>query len=382
MFIDGGMYRGEMYNGRIHGKGAYQSAFNEIMKGTFVNGVLEGNDCIHKTCAEETYTGRWVGGELNGFGIYRNDKNDGYDGYWLGHLKHGRGYEAIANRSVYRGFFINGMKSGKGELDFGRRFQQLTVSHEDKRNKSHEVSEFEQLFDSSGSKFKDRYQGYFIGGNITNGGVLMDTATLTPYAVARLDKTRNKPIEQYKNGYKSRLQKLKRINEKSIDIETHIRNQILIKKYRIYRQHRHYLKKAMYHEDYYGLDPRIYEMRLRNREARIRGIKDEDLVQEHIKIPRLKLDSKDEIPVKRLQNVFNKIHPQEDEHLGIGLPDELKPNRGFVDNLLAKIAVSDYEEAAERQKVIKYDKLWERAEAAFIEAKKRSNALATAARFN
>lgn len=48
LFSDGAFYRGEMVNGRISGKGMYQSAFGEVMVGNFHDGFLHGHKGLYK----------------------------------------------------------------------------------------------------------------------------------------------------------------------------------------------------------------------------------------------------------------------------------------------------------------------------------------------
>ena len=51
---------------------------------------------------------------------------------------------------------------------------------------------------------------------------------------------------------------------------------------------------------------------------------------------------------------------------------EAKP----VNTLIPRIVMSDFEEAKERQRIIYYDKIWARAENAFIEKKKAAAGIA------
>lgn len=397
---DGGLYRGEMLNGRITGKGAYQSAIGEIWKGNFVNGILHGENGVYRNIAGETFTGNWRNGELHGYGIYHNDMGDSYEGHWLANRRHGRGYEYVKNKGFYRGYYINGFKSGKGELDFGRRkIKKVKLSktadskdNEDKNKQNVLLTntitdivneDAVKELDSNSQKMllveqlKNRYQGFFCGGNIMNGGVMMDTISQIPFAVAVKDSVRSKPLTSFKDMLQKRVQGLKRINEKNADIENHIRCEMLIKKNRIFRQQRHYMKKTMYHEDRYGLDDRIYDARQKIREIRLKDIDEQSLKSDLAKIPRLQLKTAQSIAAHHLNDIYKKIVPDNDEHIGAGLVPKLRPHRGVIDNKMARIAISDFEEAIERQNMIKYDRLWARAEAAFVANKKKMNALAS-----
>ena len=46
--------------------------------------------------------------------------------------------------------------------------------------------------------------------------------------------------------------------------------------------------------------------------------------------------------------------------------------------VIPKLAISDFEEAAEKQRLIKYDFLWDKAESAFMEKKREAAQLALA----
>ncbi|CAE7521828.1 unnamed protein product, partial [Symbiodinium microadriaticum] len=222
--------------------------------------------------------------------------------------------------------------------------------------------------DKASLTYQYRYQGFFFADFIANGGIAMDTLVQTPYCVARRDKTRTEKLMAYKNSLDVSAKRKTRANEKHSDLERYIRLEMMTKKDRIFRQQRHYLKKTMYFEDRYGLDPQIYEARKKVRENRMRKIDEQCLKSERAFIPRLQLKDACDMPAHHLERAFShiEVHDIYDSNA--------KYDAGEVDTMLAKILVSDFEEAKERQNMMKYDRMWERAEAAYIQKKKTANA--------
>ena len=52
---------------------------------------------------------------------------------------------------------------------------------------------------------------------------------------------------------------------------------------------------------------------------------------------------------------------------------EFPYHAGEVEQILPQIAISDFEEARERQALTKYDNMWQRAELAYVTKKKKLN---------
>ena len=124
-FGDGGLYRGQMLNGRIIGYGDYQSAMNEVVSGPFENGILHGEKCFVENQVGEVYLGDFYHGEMQGYGTYHNKRGDSYEGFWDHHMKHGYGIHKLSNTGCYRGYYINNLKHGKGSLEYGLGFNKL-----------------------------------------------------------------------------------------------------------------------------------------------------------------------------------------------------------------------------------------------------------------
>jgi hypothetical protein len=395
LFADGAIYQGEMLNGTITGTGVYQSAFGETLAGEFQNGVFECELGKVTNQWHETYVGRWENGDLNGKGVFEDKKGNKYDGYWKDHRRHGRGYETMRGKGEYKGYFINGFKHGKGELNFLKRKKKKHISKgegdekgKEERGKGQEsnppsgssnttvsYNSIEEQADRTASTFQYKYQGFFMSDFIANGGILMDTVLQIPLTLSRKDSSRTEDLLNYKSLIERYQKKMTRQYEKFADLEEHIRLEILTKKSRIFRQQRHYLKKTMYYEDRYGkIDPLIAIKRREIREMNLKAVmtNKEYFESSRALIPRLQLKNEKKLRTNHLEQVYNRIEPEGGgAGAGAGAGGGYYP--GDVDRELIKVAVNDLEEMKERQNMMKYDRIWERAEKAFITKKKMKN---------
>ena len=384
MATDGAMYRGEMLNGRITGDGVYENGFGEVSVGCFQDGVLECDIGKFTSNAGETMIGRWRGGQLSGRVLYENERGDKYKGWFKDGLKHGRGHEIVKGKGEYKGFFRYGLKNDKGELlllkrrkkkkeynkdIFGRNLEEINQEKENKYlpDQADEVSK----------KYLFKYQGYMISDSFENGGIIMDTILQTPLCLAKRDFTRTGPLKEYQRQTEVTFRRIKRLTEKLNDMEQHIRLEMMSKKRRVFLQQKHYLKSAMYFDDQYGVDQNILDARLRVREHRLKKLDEACLVSEKARIPRLQLKEEKNLPVSHLKAAFNRIRPSvpEDDMAATGgnMDTEFPYQAGEVEQILPQIAISDFEEARERQALTKYDNMWKRAEAAYIDKKKKLN---------
>jgi hypothetical protein len=120
----------------------------------------------------------------------------------------------------------------------------------------------------------------------------------------------------------------------------------------------------MIQEDQYGLNERDVNGLLALRQDRLDQMDLDRHRPQRVLVPRLAEISKN--PILHLQEAFERL--------------QLDPYQSSqpVDDTLAKIAVSNFDEWAERQRFIKYDRLWERAEAIYAEKKRGIAALMSA----
>eukprot|EP01036_Dinobryon_divergens_P030455 gene30455-39700_t len=96
------------------------------------------------------------------------------------------------------------------------------------------------------------------------------------------------------------------------------------------------------------------KMVLRN--ERLGGLTEDSHQFKKAMVPRLR--EINNTRAEHLTNAFNRIRPTDKE-------DRVRDQK-------VKIAMSDFEEALERQRFLKYDLIWQRAENAFIQKKKSS----------
>lgn len=370
-----------MLNGRITGDGVYENGFGETLVGCFRDGVLHCDIGKFTSNVGETMIGRWRGGQLNGQVKYENERGDKYRGWFKDGLKHGRGHEIIKGKGEYKGFFRYGMKHDKGELlllkrkkrkkeyakdIFGRNIEEI--------NKEKENAYLPDQADEVSKKYLFKYQGYLISDSIENGGLLMDTLLQTPVCLAKRDYTRTTPLKEYQRQSQQTFGRIKRLTEKLNDMEQHIRLEMLSKKRRVFAQQKHYLKKTMHFDDHYGLDPHVLDARIRVRKDRMRKIDEACLKSENARIPRLQLKDEKKLPATHLKAAYDRIHPSRPEDdVTASAHTEYPYVTGEVEQILPQVAISDFEEARERQALTKYDNMWKRAEMAYVAKNKKQN---------
>jgi hypothetical protein len=428
-FSDGAFYRGNMTNGEITGQGDYQSAFNEIKSGTFEKGYLHGKNGFYQTSSEDVYIGSFHFNELHGYGTYLSNRTgDSYDGYWENNLRHGRGVSKYTNVGCHRGYYINDVKHGKGSLEYGRLLQKQKrsdipkddddndVSQDNKKKKEKEtrqatdnddernvidklksfdkkmqklsqkgnsssVDEKEKAdgkdeeddgetknsnkglnsleLDFQFSPYENIYQGFFLGNNISNEGSVMNTMKQVPSIISRLDKRKIYPIQQVLRREYHNTKKSQQIIEKDSDLEYLIRLEIIEKKLRIYKQQKHFAKKMIYDEDVYNkFDYSQLEHKMRLRTERLEKAKhltedNDKYFLKKARIPRLKLINRNLFTT--YTQGMDRIQPEE----------KTMKSDDYINNELLKAVLSDFEEVRERQRFLKYDFIWQRAEAAY-----------------
>jgi hypothetical protein len=376
---DGGYFKGHMINGVITGNGDYQSAFNEILSGPFEHGMLHGNHGFHQTTAEDVYLGRFRQGEMHGYGSYVQAEGDCYEGYFEHGLRHGRGIQSYPEVGIYRGYFVNGFKQGRGTLEYGlleeaddddddddddEDIQSSSKQQQGKKRKSKSSKYRDPLIsnsDHSLSPFEYLFQGYFMANSITNQGSLIQTRLQIPRIVSRLDKRGTYRLNQVLKR-EIRIQKQSdRIIEKYVDMETFIRQEMLEKKQRIYGQQKHYTKKTMYNVDVYEqFNERELKNKLFLREERLRRVKEDKYPYQKALIPRL----------RHVHNHIVNTYTKEYEDIRPN-PRSLRSEEMIPDELV-KVSLANMEEARERQRLLKYDMIWQRAEEAYISAQRSS----------
>lgn len=335
--------------------GEYESAFGEKMIGQFVDGVLHGEG-VYINHAGEEFSGRWRHGELNGLGTYKNRFGDTYRGAFRHSLKHGRGHMTYKALGEYKGFWVSDTRTGKAEMDYLPRVDAI----------SGEQPELSEAEIRSGHKFKYRYQGYFVSDHIMNGGIQLNTKMQVPYTISMRNKNGQKAITKFNMKVNDSIRKINRKNAKMVDLEHHMRHEIEVKKARIYKQQKHYTKKSMYEEDMEGLDHHELIQRRKARERNLERLTDAHLKSSRAIVPRLQLT--DPTPTVHLTQALRRIEKRRETPINVNDDEEVDKA------VLQSLVISNFEEAVERQRFLKYDNIWGRAEKAFSEARKKEAA--------
>jgi hypothetical protein len=208
------------------------------------------------------------------------------------------------------------------------------------------------------SEYLRAYMGYFLGDTVGSGGILTTVDTQVPRILSRLNRHALAPIitMQLRNEKTSR--RIRRKVEKFGDMQLAIRAILARKKSRIFRQQRHITKKTMYADDLYyeGTTKKDLDDRMKTRTFRLKETDLNLYKPSKALVPRLGLISTE--PVTHLTKKYNLIQPDvEDGHLG------------RIRRMLPRIVASDFEEVFERQRFLKYDRVWQRAEEAFFHKK-------------
>lgn len=112
---DGAIYKGQMRDGKRHGKGKQLWEDGKIYEGYFKNDVMHGKGRMVHT-DQDIYEGQWVDGKAHGNGKYIKPDGWVYEGEWVEDEVNGKGIEFWPDGSIYEGDFENGVKSGKGTL--------------------------------------------------------------------------------------------------------------------------------------------------------------------------------------------------------------------------------------------------------------------------
>src|ERR1051325_5307611 len=102
-------YRGDMANGRPHGRGTFIDRSGLRYDGDWVNGLMEGEGHLLLPNGD-VYRGGFRTGRLHGQGIYIDATGKVYDGEFAAGLRDGTAQVAEANGVTYASFWINGIE--------------------------------------------------------------------------------------------------------------------------------------------------------------------------------------------------------------------------------------------------------------------------------
>ena len=112
---DGKQYRGEMVDGKRHGKGSITYPDGASYEGDWHNDWRHGHG-EYKYTDGTWYKGQWEMGNRQGEGLCTYADGNMFQGKWVANLPHGEGQCRFAEGSLYRGEFVMGKMHGFGTL--------------------------------------------------------------------------------------------------------------------------------------------------------------------------------------------------------------------------------------------------------------------------
>jgi len=137
---DGSTFRGELLNGKLHGKGLLVSTTQGTYEGDFENGARHGRGDMRwpngdhyvgefkhdKSSGQgvmdfangDHYEGGFEAGVFSGIGTLTMKSGFAYEGAFVAGTRHGRGKVRFADGNRYEGDFNKGQISGRGRMDF------------------------------------------------------------------------------------------------------------------------------------------------------------------------------------------------------------------------------------------------------------------------
>jgi hypothetical protein len=200
-----------------------------------------------------------------------------------------------------------------------------------------------------------------MANKITSGGIILNNKSEISEFVSLRDKRKCLPIFSVIDRDLQTSKMLRRKVDQYKDMEQQIRAEIFKKKLRIFSQQKHYTKKDMYAQDTEGPGISSKDMISRQlvRKERLQRVDPYSTKSENALVPRLNLLLTASNPITHLTKEYNLIKPEKEM-------DGVKR----VNKLLMRIAASDFEEMKERQRYLKYDQIWARAEEAFVKKKR------------
>jgi hypothetical protein len=108
-------YKGDMQEGKRHGRGVMTSADGAVYDGQWREGKQHGRgEMTHSN--GNIYDGEWMEGKQHGWGVMTHAEGDVYNGEWVEGKHHGRGVMTYAGGDVYDGEWREGKRHGRGVL--------------------------------------------------------------------------------------------------------------------------------------------------------------------------------------------------------------------------------------------------------------------------
>lgn len=158
---DSGLYRGELRDGRMDGRGSIVWRDGTRYDGRFADGLMHGSG-VWRSRSGERYEGDFDRGLFHGRGVLYYRDGSRYEGEFADGEPHGAGMYRDADGELYVGRFEHGALTGRGR-------------HEDARGLRYEGGFRNWRYHGAGVYHfpgGDRYEGGFAGGLFHGAGVI------------------------------------------------------------------------------------------------------------------------------------------------------------------------------------------------------------------
>ena len=116
MFKDGGVYEGEFFNDNYHGKGIFRYKSGDVYEGEFFNGKFQGKG-IYRYKNGNVYEGEFFNSVRQGKGILRYKNGDVYEGELKDDKFEGYGVYTNKDGSKFEGYWSNNLLKTKQEKE-------------------------------------------------------------------------------------------------------------------------------------------------------------------------------------------------------------------------------------------------------------------------
>ena len=115
---NGGVYSGDLVDGKRHGKGKMTLSYCLVYKGNLVYYKIHGRG-MHAWPSGHVYSGDLVDGKRHGKGTHTlSDGNQVYEGDYVDDKMHGKGKTTWSDGHCYEGGYVDDKMHGKGKFTY------------------------------------------------------------------------------------------------------------------------------------------------------------------------------------------------------------------------------------------------------------------------
>ena len=160
---NGVSFKGQMHMNQIIGYGEYLWNDNSTYKGQVAKSLRHGKGTFVSEANGIEYTGGWKNGLKHGKGVLKYKSGAMYEGEFLNGFKHGKGTMKYISGNYYEGYYKFDKKSGYGEMYWITKNETYKGFWE--KDKQNGFGEYMWLENASKSKsMRNRYEGMFFEG--------------------------------------------------------------------------------------------------------------------------------------------------------------------------------------------------------------------------